>query len=357
MATATTTPIAAIQALGQSVWLDNISRKILVDGTLKGLIEEDDLRGVTSNPTIFEKAIGHSADYDEDLKRLVTSKSDDDAIYQDLTVYDITHALDLFRPTYDRTDALDGYVSLEVSPLLARDTAKTTAEAETLWNKLGRPNAMIKIPGTPEGLSSDRGGALRQGDQHQRDLALQRRGLRGRGQGLRLGLDPPRCRRLARWTSIASVASRSSCRGSTARSISGSTPSLKTEADPVKEGFPGSPEGEDRRGQRQGRRGVVRQDLRHGPEFAALKAKGAKVQRLLWASVGTKNPKYPDTLYIDELIGPATVSTMPPATFDAVKDHGKAASTLAPGPRRGVRPARGPEGARDRLQGRDRPAA
>jgi len=327
MATATTTPIAAIQALGQSVWLDNISRKILVDDTLKRLIEEDDLRGVTSNPTIFEKAIGHSADYDEDLKRLVTAKSDDDAIYQDLTIYDITHALDLFRPTYERTDALDGYVSLEVSPLLARDTAKTTAEAETLWKKLGRPNAMIKIPGTAEGLQAIEETLAKginvnvtllfsvqayEAVAHAYLRALQRRADAGQP------IDK-----------VASVASFFVSRidSEVDKRIEAK---LKTETDPArKAGLEGL----------LGKIAVANAKVAAAsfdkifktPEFAALEAKGAKVQRLLWASVGTKNPKYPDTLYIDELIGPATVSTMPPATFDAVKDHGKAAPTLAQG--------------------------
>ncbi|HEX8203515.1 MAG TPA: transaldolase family protein, partial [Isosphaeraceae bacterium] len=152
MATASVSPLAALQALGQSVWVDFMSRQFLENGELRRLIEEDGIQGVTSNPTIFEKAIGHSADYDADIRRLVSADGDEDAIYQELTVADIRQALDLFRTTYDRTDGLDGYVSLEVSPLLAQDSAGTLTEAKTLWGLLNRPNAMIKIPGTTECL-------------------------------------------------------------------------------------------------------------------------------------------------------------------------------------------------------------
>ena len=327
MATATTSPIAAIQALGQSVWLDNISRKILVDGSLKAMIQGDDLRGVTSNPTIFEKAIGHSADYDEDLKRLVTSKSDDEAIYQDLTVYDITTALDLFRPTYDRTDALDGYVSLEVSPLLALQADKTAAEAETLWNKLGRPNAMIKIPGTTECLPAIES-TLAKGINVNVTLLFSVEAYESvahayvRALKTRADAGQP-------VDKVASVASFFVSRidSEVDKRIEAK---LKTEADPAKksalEGLLGKIAVANAKAA-----AAAFDKIFKGPEFAALEAKGAKVQRLLWASVGTKNPKYPDTLYIDELIGPDTVSTMPPATFEATKDHGIAAPTLAKG--------------------------
>ena len=327
MATATTSPIAAIQALGQSVWLDNISRKILVDGSLKAMIQGDDLRGVTSNPTIFEKAIGHSADYDEDLKRLVTSKSDDEAIYQDLTVYDITTALDLFRPTYDRTDALDGYVSLEVSPLLALQADKTAAEAETLWNKLGRPNAMIKIPGTTECLPAIES-TLAKGINVNVTLLFSVEAYESvahayvRALKTRADAGQP-------VDKVASVASFFVSRidSEVDKRIEAK---LKTEADPAKksalEGLLGKIAVANAKAA-----AAAFDKIFKGPEFAALEAKGAKVQRLLWASVGTKNPKYPDTLYIDELIGPDTVSTMPPATFEATKDHGTAAPTLAKG--------------------------
>ena len=152
MATATLTPLAALQALGQSVWLDDISRKMLHAGALKVLIDGDGLQGMTSNPSIFQKAIGTGTDYDEEIKTLVAKGASADDVYQALTVHDIGEALDAFRPTYDQTKGGDGFVSLEVSPLLALDTVGTTAEGKTLWGKLDRPNAMIKVPATPEGI-------------------------------------------------------------------------------------------------------------------------------------------------------------------------------------------------------------
>ena len=152
MATASTTSLAALQALGTSVWLDDISRQMLHAGELRRLIEEDGLQGMTSNPSIFQKAISHGAEYDADVQLMVGEGDGIDAIYQALTVADIQAALDEFKAVYDRTDGYDGYVSLEVSPFLSNNTAGTIAEGKKLWGLLGRPNAMIKVPGTPEGL-------------------------------------------------------------------------------------------------------------------------------------------------------------------------------------------------------------
>jgi transaldolase len=154
MATASASPIAALQSLGQCAWIDFISREFLESGGLRRLIEEDNLQGVTSNPTIFDKAISHSADYDDQFKELVRAGKDADAIYYALTSTDIGDALDLFRPTYDRTGGDHGFVSLEVSPTMAHSTSETIREAKKLWAALGRPNAMIKIPGTEEGVSA-----------------------------------------------------------------------------------------------------------------------------------------------------------------------------------------------------------
>ncbi|HEX8203452.1 MAG TPA: transaldolase, partial [Isosphaeraceae bacterium] len=279
---------------------------------------------VTSNPTIFEKAIGHSADYDADIRRLVASGADEDAIYRELTVADIGAALDLFRPTYDRTGGYDGYVSLEVSPLLALDSAGTIAEAKALWGLLDRPNAMIKIPGTTECLPAIEE-ALVAGininvtllfsvEAYERVARAFLRALRRRadaGQPL---------------DRVASVASFFVSRidSEVDKRIDAQ---LKSVTDPT------------RRAELEGLKGkaaianaknayALYQDLFEGPDFAPLKAQGAQVQRLLWASVGTKNPSYPDTIYVDELIGPETVSTMPPATYDAVKDHGNVRPSL-----------------------------
>ena len=308
MATATNSPIAELQALGQSVWLDNISRGMLNKGELKQLIDDDGLQGVTSNPTIFEKAIGHSPDYDDEIKAAVAKGDDADAIYQTLTIADIQRALDLFRPLYDRTDGEHGFVSLEVSPYLAHKTDETIKEAKTLWDKLNRPNAMIKIPGTPEGVPAIEK-TLTSGtnvnvtllfsvDAYKKVAHAYIRALKARDDA---GQPIDR---------IASVASFFISRIDVEvdKRIEAK---LKDQTDPKK------------KEQLQSLLGKIAvangkaayqayEEIFGSPEFLALKAKGAKVQRVLWASVGTKNPSYSDTLYIDELAGPDTVSTMPP---------------------------------------------
>jgi transaldolase len=317
MATVQASPLAAIQALGQSVWVDFMSRQFLENGELRRLIEEDHIQGVTSNPTIFEKAIAHSDDYDAEIRRAVAAGDDEDAIYQALTVADIRAALDLFRPTYDQTGARDGYVSLEVSPLLAHDAAATTKEAKLLWEKLGRPNAMIKIPGTEECLPAIEE-CLAAGININVTLlfsvaayeAVARTYIRGLKRRAQSGQPVDR---------VASVASFFVSRIDTEvdKRIEAK---LKAEADTA------------RKAELAGLRGKIAvanarnayaayQRIFGSPDFADLKAKGARPQRVLWASVGTKNPNYSDTLYIDELIGPDTVSTMPPETFKAAKDH------------------------------------
>ncbi|MBX6313065.1 MAG: transaldolase [Isosphaeraceae bacterium] len=325
MATATkTSPIAALQALGQSVWMDFMSRQFLRSGELKRLIEEDGLRGVTSNPTIFDKAISHSSDYDDEIQRLVAAGSDADAIYQTLVTSDIQQALDLFRPTYDRLDGRDGFVSLEVSPYLAHDTARTLEEVRILWQKLNRPNAMIKIPGTPEGVPAIEE-ALYEGFNinvtllfsvaayeavaHAYIRALQRR--------LREGRSIDR---------IASVASFFVSRIDT-ETDKRIDERLQAETNPARKAELESLKGTIAIANAKNAY-VAFQRIFGSPEFQELKAKGARVQRVLWGSVSTKNPKYPDTLYVDELIGPDTVSTMPPETFKAFQDHGRVRPSL-----------------------------
>jgi transaldolase/glucose-6-phosphate isomerase len=321
------TPLAGIQALGQSVWLDNISRRMLTTGELQRLITEDDLRGVTSNPTIFDKAISQSADYDDAVREAVRNGADVDAVYQSLVVADIQAALDLFRPVYDRTNALDGYVSLEVSPLLARDTAATAHEAKLLWQELDRPNAMIKIPGTTECLDAIEE-SLFEGINVNVTLLFSVDAYEAVAQRYLRALE----RRAAAGKPIDRVASVASffvsridsevdrrlgelAKGATDPAAKAEIESLagKIAVDNAKLAY------------------AAYQRLFGTPEFAALRAKGARPQRVLWASVGTKNPAYPDTLYIDELIGPDTVSTMPPETLDATRDHGTAAVTLTQG--------------------------
>ena len=244
-----------------------------------------------------------------------------------MTIADIQAALDLFRNTYDRTDGLDGYVSLEVSPLLARDTAATTAEANRLWQRLDRPNAMIKIPGTAEGLPSIEESLfdginvnvtlLFSVDAYEQVANTYVKALERRAEaGLPLH-------------NVASVASFFVSRidAEVEKRIKAK---LADEQDPAKRAALESLEGKVAIANAK-MAYVVFQKVFGSERFLALKAKGARVQRVLWASVGTKNPKYKDTLYVDELIGPDTVSTMPPETFDAVKDHGESKLTLLEG--------------------------
>jgi transaldolase len=326
MATATQTqnPLAALQAMGQSVWLDYITRKMLIDGELKRLIDEDDLRGMTSNPTIFEKAISHGPEYDEEFQRLAQAGADADAIYRALTTSDIRAALEEFGRVYDRTAGRDGFVSLEVSPLLAYQTEPSLAEARALWRALDRPNAMIKIPGTPEGLPAIEE-ALFEGININVTLLFSVAAyeqvahayLRALKRRVAAGLPIDR---------IASVASFFVSRIDT-ETDQRLEAQLKREQDPSRKA-----ELEELMGKAAIANAkhayALYESIFFGPEFAALRDKGARVQRLLWASVSTKNPKYPDTLYVDELIGPDTVSTMPPQTFAAFKDHGKVRPSL-----------------------------
>ena len=322
-----TTPLAALQELGTSPWLDDISRKMLETGELKRLIEEDGLRGMTSNPSIFQKSISDGSEYDADVKTMVGEGGGIQAIYQDLTVDDIRTALDTFRPVYDQTDGYDGFVSLEVSPYLAHNTEGTIEEGKKLWGLLDRPNAMIKVPGTPEGLP-----------------AIEELLFSGINVNVTLLFSVPAYKAVAETyikairrrvdaglpvDKIASVASFFISRidSEADKRIEAK---IKETSDPATKAKLENALGKVAIANGKNAYGIF-QDLFYGPEFADLKAKGAKVQRVLWASVGTKNPKYPDTLYTAGLIGPETVSTMPRAAYNAFKDHGVATSTLLEG--------------------------
>jgi transaldolase/glucose-6-phosphate isomerase len=324
MATVTTSPIAAIQALGQATWLDNMSRELLDTGELARLIEEVNLQGMTSNPTIFEKAINKGADYDDQLRELVRQGASAFEIYDALTISDISRALDYFRPMYDRTKGLHGHVSLEVSPLLAHETEKTISEAQRLWSALGRPNAMIKIPGTPEGSP-----------------AIEESLFNGLNINITLLFSIEAYEKVAR-TFVRALERRVAAGRPVDRIASVASffvSRIDAEVDKRIDAMLAKTTDSSRRQELEALKGkaaianaknayAVFQNVFSTPDFQRLKDKGARVQRVLWASVGTKNPAYPDTLYVDELIGPDTVSTMPPETFDAVRDHGKVAETL-----------------------------
>jgi transaldolase/glucose-6-phosphate isomerase len=319
--------LVEIMKLGQSVWYDNIRRAMLSTGDLRKKIEEDDLRGVTSNPTIFEKAITGSTDYDEQLRRLVQAGKGVSEIYEDLVVEDIANAADTLKPVYDKTDGLDGYISLEVSPKLAYDTRGTIEEASRLFNRVGRKNVMIKIPASQEGLPAIEESIYR-GININITMIFSIENYVQVAEAFIKGLE----RRAAEGKNvdhIASVASFFVSRVDTA-----------IDADlEYKARHASTPEEKARLEGLCGRAAVANaklayekyKEIFHGERFAALKGKGAQVQRCLWASTGTKNPKYSDVLYVDNLIGPETVNTVPPATYTAIRDHGKVALTLEEG--------------------------
>jgi transaldolase / glucose-6-phosphate isomerase len=322
-----TNRLVEIMKLGQSIWYDNIRRAMLTSGDLKTKIEEDDLRGVTSNPTIFEKAITGSTDYDEQLRQLVQAGKSVGEIYEELVVKDIGNAADILRPVYDKTDGVDGYISLEVNPGLAYKTQETIDEATRLFERLGRKNVMIKIPAAQEGLPAIEE-CIYRGININVTMIFSIENYEQVAEAFVKGLE----RRAAEGKPvdhIASVASFFVSRVDTA--IDKDLEYKARHAD--------SPEEKARLEGLLGKAAVANaklayqkyREIFHGPRFADLKSKGAQVQRCLWASTGTKNPAYSDVLYVDNLIGPETVNTVPPATYTAIRDHGQVALTLEEG--------------------------
>ena len=316
--------LRALQVFGQSVWLDYIRRSLITSGELRRLIDEDGLQGVTSNPAIFEKAVTGSSDYKEMLEAPEGRALDAKTLYEKLAVRDIQDAAEALRPVYERTSGRDGYVSLEVSPLLAHDTAGTLAEARRLWRAVARDNLMIKVPATAEGLPAIRE-LISDGinvnvtllfgcDTYEKVAEAFIAGLE---RLVARGGDPKR---------VASVASFFVSRVDTAvDSLIAARLQATTNA-----------------GEQSILRGLIGKaaianaklayqrylELFGSPRWRALAGRGAQTQRLLWASTGTKNPSYRDVVYVEELIGPDTVNTIPPATFDAFRDHGQPRASL-----------------------------
>ncbi len=305
--------IQELLAAGQSVWLDNLRRGMFASGELQALIDKG-LRGMTSNPTIFEKAIGTGNDYDEQLRSLIGKDQDAASVFWDLAIQDIRSACDLFRPVYDQTGGNDGFVSLEVSPLLARDTQGTIDMAKDLWKRVDRPNLMVKIPGTKEGIPAIEE-CIAEGininvtlifaiEFYERTTRAYIRGLQRR---IEKGLPVDRIR------SVNSVfVSR-----------------IDTAVDKILQAR--IDKGEKQLESLLGKAGIANLKLTYQKfleifaedEWKAIEAKGGMVQRPLWASTGTKNPKYPDLMYVETVVGDHTVNTMPPNTLDALLDHGK----------------------------------
>ena len=302
-------PLVALGELGQSPWLDFITRDLIASGRLARMIVEDGLRGMTSNPTIFEKAVSGSEDYDEDIRRLAAEDRSPAEIFESLAVADVRAACDVFRPVYDATGGRDGLVSLEVNPELARNTDATIAEAERLWNAVGRPNAMIKIPGTREGLPAITR-VIELGINVNVTLLFSVARYGQVIEAFRSGLE----RRLVVSRPVDHIASVASFFVSR----------VDGRVDPLL----------DRMGGQDALRGkaaianaarayaVFEQSL-EAPGWKRLAARGARPQRPLWASTSTKDPRYPDVYYVEALVAPDTVNTLPPETMDAYRDHGR----------------------------------
>src|SRR5437899_1391106 len=294
--------------LGQSLWLDNITRDLLNSGTLKRYVTELSVTGLTSNPTIFDHAIEHSSAYDAAIREKLSRGKSGEALFFDLALEDITRAADLFRPVYDKTDGVDGWVSLEVSPLLAYDTASTLAAAEDLHARAGRPNLFIKIPGTREGLPAIEE-AIFAGIpinvtllfSREQYLAAADASLRGIERRIDAGLRPD----------VASVASVFVSRWDVA--VAGKVPEALANQLGI---------------------AVAKRSykaylgLLSSPRWMRAYNAGARPQRLLWASTGTKDPEASDVLYVKSLAAPFTVNTMPEGTLKALADHGELGATM-----------------------------
>jgi transaldolase/glucose-6-phosphate isomerase len=319
-----TNPLKALLGYGQSMWLDYIRRDLLTSGQLKTMIEEDGLRGMTSNPSIFEKAIGESSLYDDILKSLASRNDlDTTARYEQIAIRDIQGAADILRPVYESSQFKDGYVSLEVSPLLAMKTQETIDEGRRLWKTVNRENVMIKVPGTAEGLPAIRQ-LISEGINVNVTLLFAQEVYEKVAEAYILGMEDL-AKRGGNLKKMAGVASFFISRiDSLVDSIIDDK--LKT-ADATQQTLLKSLKG--KVAIANGKLTYQRyQKIFSGPRWEALSSKGAQTQRVLWASTSTKNPAYRDVMYVEELIGPDTVNTMPPATIDAFRDHGKLRNSL-----------------------------
>ena len=317
-------PLLLLQKAGQSVWLDYIRRDLLTSGELKRLIEQDGLRGMTSNPSIFEKAIAGSTDYADILAQLHAQNLSAAEIFERIAVRDIQDAADLLRPVYDSSHRRDGYVSLEVSPTLARNTQGTIAEARRLWKAVSRENVMIKVPGTPEGVPAIRQ-LISEGININVTLLFAQEAHVQVAEAFIDGLEA----RNAAGSDVSKVASVASFFVSRIDTLVDSklAAKLKNSSSRQEGTLLNSLLGKVAiANAKQAYRKY--EDLFSTARWKALGARGAQTQRLLWASTSTKNPNYPDVLYVENLIGPDTVDTIPPATFDAFRNHGRVERTL-----------------------------
>jgi transaldolase len=320
-----TNPLKELLSYGQSMWLDYIRRDLITTGKLKAMIADDGLRGMTSNPSIFEKAIGDSSLYDDMLKSLAARPElNPTGRYEQIATRDIQDAADILKPVYESSKFHDGYVSLEVSPLLANETEKTLEEARRLWKAVARPNVMIKVPGTAEGIP-----AIRQ--------------LIGEGININVTLlfaqEVYEKVAEAYIAGLEDLAKRGGDLKKTASVASFFISRIDTLVDSMIDDRLNQTTDSQQQTLLKNLKGKVAiangkltyqryQQIFSGPKWEALASKGAQTQRVLWASTSTKNPEYRDVMYVEELIGPDTVNTMPPATVDAFRDHGRLRKSL-----------------------------
>ncbi|HEC97345.1 MAG TPA: transaldolase [Nitrospirae bacterium] len=317
-------PLIMLQKYGQSFWYDNISRGILKSGELKRMIVEEGLRGVTSNPTIFHKSIQSANDYDEQFHQLPGKEDSDKDLFYALAIQDIVEACDLLMPVYEESNGLDGYVSIEVDPHLAHDTEGTITEATELAERIGKPNLMVKVPATKEGLPAVEE-LLSRGYNINVTLLFSTKRYEEVIDAYMKGLE----RRVSEGKAIDRIASVASFFVSRVDTLTDKLLEEKLNMagdDDEKEGIKSL----------MGKAAVANakiayqlfKDAFSSQRFFVLMEKGAKIQRLLWGSTSTKNPAYRDVLYVEELIGPGTVNTMPDATWRAFKDHGRVGRTI-----------------------------
>jgi transaldolase len=309
-------PLKQLGTIGQSIWLDYIRRDLIVSGGLRRLVEDDGLRGMTSNPSIFEKAIADSHDYDEDIRTMALKGKSTEAIYETLSQSDVQSAADVFRPLYDGTDGKDGYVSLEVNPHLAHDTKGTIEEGRRLWTALNRPNVFIKVPATADGLP-----------------AIEQLISEGINVNVTLLFGLPRYRQVVE-AYIAGIEARTA-QGKPVKHVASVASFFVSRIDALvdplldkliaqggkKADFAKKARGQVAISSAKAAYQIYKEIFDRG-RFKKLVSQGARAQQLLWASTSTKNPDYSDVKYVEALIGPDTVNTAPLETLDAYRDHG-----------------------------------
>jgi transaldolase len=318
-------PLVKIQEFNQSIWLDYLSRKLIASGDLKKLIDNDGLRGMTSNPSIFDKAIVGSRDYDDDIRRLAREGKSAEEIYEVLAIKDVQDASDVFRPVYDRLEGKDGFVSLEVNPHLARDVRKTLSEARRLWKELNRPNVFIKVPGTVEGLQCIRQ-LISEGVNVNVTLLFGLPRYREVAEAYILGLED----RTAKERPLQSVSSVASFFLSRIDVLVDSRLEKLMAGGGEKAALAEKVHGQAAIASAKEAYQIYK-EIFGGKRFRLLEEKGARPQRVLWASTSTKNPNYSDVKYVEPLIGTNTINTMPQETIDAYRDHGDPALRLEKG--------------------------